>query len=302
MKEYADGKILVEIQGPVTTVIINRAEVRNALDNDAARGLGQALRDFDADDSQLAAVLTGTGGAFCAGADLKAVADSADYIAWAGDAEGPTNPTLSKPVIAAVEGHAVAGGLGIALWCDIRLVDETAVFGVFCRRWGVPMSDGTTVRLPRLIGAARALDMLITGRGVGADEAIDAPRAQGGNPAGSRGTGPANRRLSPDRHAFGPDVGLPPGRSEPGSGGAGGKSLVSGRQGGGGSGRRGPLRRRRRPPWRLWRNLKISREMIAHALPGQIGAGRVIVGFAGFIEKTMRRVIAVDLRIDAGSR
>ncbi len=173
MKEYADGKILVEIQGPVTTVIINRAEVRNALDNDAARGLGQALRDFDADDSQLAAVLTGTGGAFCAGADLKAVADSADYIAWAGDAEGPTNPTLSKPVIAAVEGHAVAGGLGIALWCDIRLVDETAVFGVFCRRWGVPMSDGTTVRLPRLIGAARALDMLITGRGVGADEAID---------------------------------------------------------------------------------------------------------------------------------
>ncbi|MDE0944405.1 MAG: crotonase/enoyl-CoA hydratase family protein [Alphaproteobacteria bacterium] len=173
MKSYADGKIQVEQQGPVTTVIISRAEVRNALDNDAARGLGLALRDFDADDSQAVAVLTGVGGAFCAGADLKQVAGSSDYVAWAGDPDGPTNPTLSKPVIAAVEGHAVAGGLGIALWCDIRIVDETAVFGVFCRRWGVPMSDGTTVRLPRLIGAARALDMLITGRGVDADEAMD---------------------------------------------------------------------------------------------------------------------------------
>ncbi|MDP6691277.1 MAG: crotonase/enoyl-CoA hydratase family protein [Alphaproteobacteria bacterium] len=173
MKDYADGKILVETQDAITTVTINRPEVRNALDNGAARGLGQAMRDFDADDGQLVAVLTGVGGAFCAGADLKQVAGSSDYVAWAGDAEGPTNPTLSKPVIAAVEGHAVAGGLGIALWCDIRVVDETAVFGVFCRRWGVPMSDGTTVRLPRLIGAARALDMLITGRGVGMDEAID---------------------------------------------------------------------------------------------------------------------------------
>ena len=172
MKRYADGKILRETKGPVTTVIINRPEVRNALDNAAARGLGQAMRDFDADDSQLVAVLTGAGGAFCAGADLKQVAGSADYVAWAGDAEGPTNPTLSKPVIAAVEGHAVAGGLGLALWCDIRVIDETTVFGVFCRRWGVPMSDGTTVRLPRLIGSARALDMLITGRGVAADEAM----------------------------------------------------------------------------------------------------------------------------------
>ncbi|MDA1098506.1 MAG: crotonase/enoyl-CoA hydratase family protein [Proteobacteria bacterium] len=172
MKRYADGKILLAAQGPVTTVIINRPEVRNALDNAAARGLGQAMRDFDADDSQLVAVLTGAGGAFCAGADLKQVAGSADYVAWAGDAEGPTAPTLSKPVIAAVAGHAVAGGLGLALWCDIRVIDDSAVFGVFCRRWGVPMSDGTTVRLPRLIGSARALDMLITGRGVGADEAM----------------------------------------------------------------------------------------------------------------------------------
>ncbi len=173
MTEYADGKILVAREGPVTTVTINRPEVRNALDNDAARGLGRALRDFDADDGQLVAVLSGVDGAFCAGADLKQVAGAADYVAWAGDTEGPTHPTLSKPVIAAVAGHAVAGGLGIALWCDIRIVDDSSVFGVFCRRWGVPMSDGTTVRLPRLIGQARALDMLITGRGVGADEALE---------------------------------------------------------------------------------------------------------------------------------
>mgnify|MGYP001427370690 CR=1 FL=1 len=173
MKDYADGKILSETNGPVTTVTINRPEVRNALDNDAARGLGRALRDFDADESQLVAVLTGAEGAFCAGADLNQVANSSDYVAWAGDPDGPTHGTLSKPVIGAVAGHAVAGGLGIALFCDIRVVDDSSVFGVFCRRWGVPMSDGTTVRLPRLIGQARALDMLITGRGVGGDEAID---------------------------------------------------------------------------------------------------------------------------------
>ena len=172
MNDYADGKILVEKQGPITTVTINRPQDRNALDDDAARGLGRALWDFDGDDSQAVAVLTGADGAFCAGADLKQLAGSTGYLAWAGDVDGPTNPTLSKPVIGAVAGHAVAGGLGIALWCDIRVVDDSAVFGVFCRRWGVPMSDGTTVRLPRLIGQARALDMLITGRGVGADEAI----------------------------------------------------------------------------------------------------------------------------------
>jgi enoyl-CoA hydratase len=173
MTDYAGGKILRECEGPVTTITINRPNLRNALDNDAARGLGRALAEFDADDSQLVAVLTGANGAFCAGADLKQVAGSSEYVAWAGDAEGPTHGTLSKPVIGAVAGHAVAGGLGIALFCDIRVVDDSSVFGVFCRRWGVPMSDGTTVRLPRLIGQARALDMLITGRGVGADEAID---------------------------------------------------------------------------------------------------------------------------------
>lgn len=172
MRQYADGKILVDVDDGITTVLINRPEVRNALDNQAARGLGRAMRDFDADPAQLVAVLTGAGGSFCAGADLKQVAGSSDYVAWAGDPEGPTAPTLSKPVIAAVEGHAVAGGLGVALWCDIRIIDETAVFGVFCRRWGVPMSDGTTVRLPRLIGTARALDMLITGRGVASEDAL----------------------------------------------------------------------------------------------------------------------------------
>ena len=172
MKDYANGKILVTTKETVTTIVINRPEVRNALDNEAARGLGQALQTFDDDEEQLAAVLAGVGRAFCAGADLKMVADSPDYVAWAGDPEGPSHHTLSKPVIAAVEGHAVAGGLGLALWCDLRVVDDSAMFGVFCRRWGVPMSDGTTVRLPRLIGQSRALDMLITGRGVGADEAI----------------------------------------------------------------------------------------------------------------------------------
>ena len=126
MKEYANGKITAERDGPVTIVTINRAEVRNALDDESALALGVAFREFDADPVQQVAVLTGASGAFCAGADLKALSqrDPGVYLAWAGDAEGPTNPTLSKPVIAAVEGHAVAGGLGLALWCDIRVIDE----------------------------------------------------------------------------------------------------------------------------------------------------------------------------------
>ena len=175
MKEYANGKITAERDGPVTIVTINRAEVRNALDDESALALGVAFREFDADPDQQVAVLTGAGGAFCAGADLKALSkrEPGVYLAWAGDAEGPTSPTLSKPVIAAVEGHAVAGGLGLALWCDIRIIDENSVFGVFCRRFGVPMSDGTTVRLPRLIGMSRALDMMITGRAVTGQEAIE---------------------------------------------------------------------------------------------------------------------------------
>ena len=170
---YADGRILVEKQDRLTVVTINRPAVRNALDKAGALGLGQAFRDFENDPEQYVAILTGADGAFCAGADLKEIAERADYVAWAGDPEGPTHGACRKPVIAAVEGHACAGGLGLALWCDMRIGDETAVFGVFSRRWGVPMSDGTTVRLPRLIGQGRALEMLLTGRAVPAREALD---------------------------------------------------------------------------------------------------------------------------------
>ena len=166
------GKILVERNGPVTTIVINRPERRNALDLEATRLLVEALRSFESDETADAAVLTGAGGSFCAGADLKELADAgAVYEPWAGP-NGPTHRPLTKPVVAAVSGHAVAGGLGLAVWCDLRVADETAVFGVFCRRWGVPMSDGTTVRLPRLIGQGRALDMLMTGRPVEAREAL----------------------------------------------------------------------------------------------------------------------------------
>lgn len=164
--------LLTAREGAVSTIIINRPEVRNALDNATARQLAAALQAFDEDDSARVAVLTGAGGSFCAGADLKQLGSGVDYFPWAGSAEGPLRAPLSKPVIAAVEGHACAGGLGVALFCDLRIVDDSAVFGVFSRRWGVPMSDGTTVRLPRLIGLGRALDMLLTGRAVGADEAI----------------------------------------------------------------------------------------------------------------------------------
>src|SRR5215470_14161900 len=168
----AQPKILVEAAGPITTIVINRPEVRNALDNEAAHALAAALKAFEAEPAARVAVLTGAGSAFCAGADLKELGSGTDYFPWAGSDDGPLHAPLAKPVIAAIEGHACAGGLGVALFCDIRMVDETAVFGVFSRRWGVPMSDGTTVRLPRIIGQGRALDMLLTGRAVGADEAI----------------------------------------------------------------------------------------------------------------------------------
>ena len=166
-------KILVRSEGRVRIVTINRPQVRNALDNEAALLLGQALRDFETDDEVSVAVLTGAGGAFCSGADLKALGSGVDYFPWAGSEQGPLRAPLAKPVIAAIAGTACAGGLGVALFCDIRIAEEGATFGVFSRRWGVPMSDGTTVRLPRLIGQARALDMLITGRAVGAREALD---------------------------------------------------------------------------------------------------------------------------------
>lgn len=166
-------KILTRTEGKVRIITINRPEVRNALDNEAALLLGQALHDFDADESVNVCILTGAGGAFCAGADLKALADGTDYFPWAGSEKGPLRAPLSKPVIGAIAGTACAGGLGVALFCDIRVAEESATFGVFSRRWGVPMSDGTTVRLPRLIGRARALDMLITGRAVSAKEALE---------------------------------------------------------------------------------------------------------------------------------
>ena len=171
----ASEKVLVERNGPVTTVIINRPEVRNAVDNETADGLVAAFAAFDADAEQRVAVLWGAGGGCCAGADLKQVATGERGARWKLDGDGPMGPSrmrLSKPVIAAVAGHAVAGGLELAIWCDMRVAEETAVFGVYCRRWGVPLIDGGTVRLPRLIGQSHALDMILTGRPVEAEEAL----------------------------------------------------------------------------------------------------------------------------------
>jgi enoyl-CoA hydratase len=176
--------ILVEKSGPVTTVLIDRAERRNALDRASSRALAEAFASFERDDEARVAVLAGRGGAFCAGADLHELADGELYEPWATGRFGPTRGVPAKPVIAAVEGHACAGGLGLALWCDLRVVDDSAVFGVFSRRWGVPMSDGTTVRLPRLIGLGRALDMLLTGRPVHAAEALRIGLADRPAPAG----------------------------------------------------------------------------------------------------------------------
>ena len=165
-----------DVDGPVAVVTIDRPEVRNAVDGPTARALADAFRRFDADDSLLAAVLTGAGGTFCAGADLKALAaGSGNRVSLDMADDGPMGPTrmlLSKPVVAAVEGHAVAGGLELALWCDLRVAARDAVFGVYCRRWGVPLIDGGNVRLPRLIGMSNALDLILTGRGVSGDEAL----------------------------------------------------------------------------------------------------------------------------------
>lgn len=165
------NKILVERSEAVTTIIINRPEVRNALDRETTQALGEALQSFELDPNARVAVICGAGGAFCAGADLKELATGSVYEAWAG-AEGPLSRPLSKPVVAAVAGHACAGGLGLALWCDLRIAEVSASFAVLSRRWGVPMSDGTTVRLPRLIGMSHALDMLLTARIVPASEAL----------------------------------------------------------------------------------------------------------------------------------
>ncbi len=161
--------VRTEHNGPVTTVILERPEARNAVDRATAEALAEAFRAFEADDGASVAVLYGAGGTFCAGADLKAMDNRVDA-----EGDGPMGPTrlrLSKPVIAAIEGYAVAGGLELALWCDLRVAAEDAVLGVFCRRWGVPLIDGGTVRLPRLIGTSRAMDLVLTGRPVPAEEA-----------------------------------------------------------------------------------------------------------------------------------
>ncbi len=164
----------VEHDGPVTTITIDRPEARNAVDGPTALALADAFRGFEADESASVAVLTGAGDHFCAGADLKAVGtESGNRVEAAGDGPmGPTRMRLSKPVVAAIEGYAVAGGLELALWADLRVASREAVLGVFCRRWGVPLIDGGTVRLPRLIGQARALDLVLTGRPVPATEAL----------------------------------------------------------------------------------------------------------------------------------
>jgi enoyl-CoA hydratase len=167
------GAVRVERDGPVFTVLLHRPERRNAVDGATAQALADAFREFDADPQAAVAVLHGEGGVFCAGADLKS-AGTADGNRVAPDGDGPMGPSrmrLSKPVIAAVAGHAVAGGLELALWCDLRVAEQSAVFGVFCRRWGVPLIDGGTIRLARLIGQSRAMDMVLTGRPVGAEEA-----------------------------------------------------------------------------------------------------------------------------------
>ena len=174
MSAAASEAVRVERSGPVTTVVLSRPERRNAVDGPTAAALAAAFRDFDDDESASVAVLYGEGGTFCAGADLHAFGTDRQNVV-APDGNGPMGPTrmqLSKPVIAAVSGFAVAGGLELALWCDLRVVEESAVLGVFCRRWGVPLVDGGTVRLPRLVGTSRAMDLVLTGREVGADEAL----------------------------------------------------------------------------------------------------------------------------------
>ena len=165
--------VRAERAGPVTTIVLDRPQARNAVDGPTAAALADAFRQFEGDAEARVAVLWGAGGTFCAGADLKAVGTKrGNRVSAEGDGPmGPSRMLLAKPVIAAVAGYAVAGGLELALWCDLRVVEEDAIFGVFCRRWGVPLVDGGNVRLPRLIGMSRALDLILTGRPVDAREA-----------------------------------------------------------------------------------------------------------------------------------
>ena len=199
-----DQAVRVERSGPVSTVFLHRPAHRNAVDGPTAAQLAAAFRAFDADPGAAVAVLHGEGGVFCSGADLTAMGtERGNRVAPDGDGPmGISRLRLSKPVIAAVAGYAVAGGLELALWCDLRVADETAVFGVFCRRWGVPLIDGGTVRLPRLIGASRAMDMILTGRAVDAAEAaaiglanrVVRPARPWPRPRNSRPSSPPSRR------------------------------------------------------------------------------------------------------------
>ncbi|MGP0173399.1 crotonase/enoyl-CoA hydratase family protein [Pseudomonas sp. NCHU5208] len=173
----SDQLVITETHENVCTIILNRPERRNAVDRKTADALREAFEHFEADANLRVAVLYGAGGNFCAGADLKAMSspDTRNEVDEVGAGPGPMGPTrmhLSKPVIAAVSGYAVAGGLELAAWCDMRVIEESAIFGVFCRRWGVPLIDGGTVRLPRLIGHGRAMDLILTGRPVDAQEAL----------------------------------------------------------------------------------------------------------------------------------
>jgi len=168
-------KVRVEQRGRITIVSISRPEVRNAVDGETAQCLAAAFRAFDANAESDVAVLYGEYGTFCAGADLKAIAQSSGANPLRAEGDGPMGPSrmvLGKPVIAAVSGHAVAGGLELALWCDLRVVERSAIMGVYCRRWGVPLIDGGTIRLPRLVGHGRAMDLILTGRAVEAGEAL----------------------------------------------------------------------------------------------------------------------------------
>ena len=165
-----------EVEGPIAVVTIDRPEVRNAIDGSTAQQLAESFQNFESDDALSVAVLTGADGTFCSGADLKAVSSDQNNLRVDLEGDGPlgcTRMSLSKPVIAAVEGHAVAGGLELALWADLRVAANDATFGVYCRRWGVPLVDGGTIRLPRLIGQSHANDMILTGRGVSGQEAFN---------------------------------------------------------------------------------------------------------------------------------
>ncbi|HZC70906.1 MAG TPA: crotonase/enoyl-CoA hydratase family protein [Jatrophihabitans sp.] len=164
--------VRTERTGSVWTVVIDRPAARNAVDGPTAVALAEAFRAFEADDAAAAAVLCGAGGTFCAGADLKQMSNRIDADMSTDGPMGPSRMSLSKPVVAAISGHAVAGGLELAAWCDLRVMESDAVVGLFCRRWGVPLIDGGTVRLPRIVGLGRALDLILTGRPVGADEAL----------------------------------------------------------------------------------------------------------------------------------